>query len=81
MGKVVNIPSYSVKPGDVVAVREKAKSQLRILAAIDLAKQREPAEWIEVNSKELSGQFKSYPELSDLPAEFKVNMVVELYSK
>jgi small subunit ribosomal protein S4 len=80
-GRVVNIPSYSVKPGDQILVREKAKKQLRILAAMDLAKQREPAEWIEVNSTELSGVFKAYPTLSDLPAEFKVNMVVELYSK
>lgn len=81
-GKVVNIPSYAVKPNDVIEVREKAKKQLRILAAIDLAKQhREPVDWIEVDTKELSGQFKTYPELSDLPAEFKVNMVVELYSK
>lgn len=80
-GIVVNIPSYCVKPGDVVEVREKARGQLRILAAMDLSKQREPAEWLEVNVKELSGQFKSYPEMTDLPAEFKVNMVVELYSK
>jgi small subunit ribosomal protein S4 len=80
-GRVVNIPSYSVKPGDVIEVREKARGQLRILAAMDLAKQREPAEWIEVNTKELSGLFKAYPELSDLPAEFKINRVVELYSK
>lgn len=80
-GKTVNIPSYSVQPGDIVAVRDKSKQQLRILAAMDLAKQREPSEWIEVDAKELSGQFKAYPELSDLPAEFKVNMVVELYSK
>lgn len=80
-GQVVNIPSYSVKPGDVVEVREKARGQLRILAAIDLAKQRETPEWLEVNAKELSGNFKAYPEMSELPAEFKVNMVVELYSK
>jgi small subunit ribosomal protein S4 len=80
-GKVVNVPSYLVKPGDAVEVRDKAKKQLRILAAVELAKQREPAEWIEVNVKALNGQFKAYPELSDLPAEFKVNMVVELYSK
>lgn len=80
-GRVVNIPSYSVKPGDVVEVRDKAKKQLRILAALDLAKQREPVEWMDVNTTELSGQFKSYPEVTDLPAEFKVNMVVELYSK
>lgn len=80
-GKVVNIPSYSLKPNDVIEVREKAKKQLRILAAMDLAKQREAAEWIDVNAKELSGIFKAYPDLADLPAEFKVNMVVELYSK
>jgi small subunit ribosomal protein S4 len=80
-GKVVNIPSFSVKPGDTIEVREKSKKQLRILAAIDLAKQREFPDWMDVNSKQLSGQFKAYPELSDLPAEFKVNMVVELYSK
>lgn len=80
-GKVVNIPSYSVAPGDKVGVREKSKKQLRILAALDLAKQRGPTEWLEVNPKELSGEFKAYPDLSDLPTEFKVNMVVELYSK
>lgn len=78
-GQVVNIASYSVKPGDEIEVREKAKGQLRIAAAIDLAKQREPAEWLEVDSKKLSGQVKSVPE--GFPAEFKVNMVVELYSK
>jgi len=80
-GKVVNIPSYSLKPNDQIEVRDKAKKQLRILAAIDLAKQREEASWLKVNTKELAGEFVSYPELSDLPAEFKVNMVVELYSK
>lgn len=80
-GQVVNIPSYSVKKGDVIEVREKAKGQLRILAAVDLAKQREPAEWVEVNTKQLSGQIKALPGLSEFPQEFKVNMVVELYSK
>ncbi len=80
-GHVVNIPSYSVKPGDVIEVREKAKKQLRILAAMELAKRNEPSQWIEVNSKELSATYKAYPDIFNLPAEFKVNMVVELYSK
>jgi small subunit ribosomal protein S4 len=80
-GRVVNIPSYSVKPGDEIEVREKAKKQLRILAAIDLSEQRGPVEWMEVNKKELKGLFKANPDRADLPPEFKENMVVELYSK
>lgn len=80
-GSVVNIPSYSVKPGDVVSVREKAKKQLRVTAAIELAQQREPVEWIEVDAKTLSGVYKVRPGIDQLPPEFKVNYVVELYSK
>jgi small subunit ribosomal protein S4 len=80
-GKVVSIPSYSIKPSDVIEIREKCKRQLRIAAALDLAKQRGAVEWVEVDPKRLSGQFKSYPEQGDFPAEFKVNLVVELYSK
>jgi small subunit ribosomal protein S4 len=80
-GKVVNIPSYLVKPNDVIEVREKCRGQLRISAALELAKQRGPVEWVDVDTKQLRGQFKTYPELSELPAEFKVNLVVELYSK
>ena len=80
-GNVVNIPSYNVKPGDVIAIREKAKKQLRIKAAVDLAQQRESASWIEVDSAALTGEFKTLPETDELPSEFKVNYVVELYSK
>jgi small subunit ribosomal protein S4 len=80
-GHVVNIASYSVKPGDVVAVREKAKKQLRIAAAIELAQQREQTSWIDVDSKEMSGTYKAYPDMDQLPPEFKVSYVVELYSK
>jgi len=79
--QVVNIPSYSVKPGDVISVREKAKKQLRISAAIDLAQHRELVGWMEVDSKALSGIYKSQPDLDQLPTEFKINYVVELYSK
>lgn len=79
--EVVNIPSYSVKPGDIISIREKARKQLRITAAIDLAQHREPADWIEVDSKTFSGVYKSQPDLDQLPPEFKISYVVELYSK
>jgi small subunit ribosomal protein S4 len=81
-GNIVNIPSYQVKSGDIVEVRSKAKKQLRIRAAMDLAQsQRTQPTWMEVDAKDLKGTFKDEPELSELPAEFKVNLVVELYSK
>lgn len=80
-GSVVNIPSYPVKPGDVVSVREKAKKQLRIQAAVSLAEQRGGSEWIEVNTDKLEGTFKSRPERQDLSSEINENLIVELYSK
>jgi len=80
-GVIVNIASYMVKEKDVIEIREKAKKQLRIAAAIDLAQQREPVSWIDMDTKGLSGAFKNVPDVSELPKEFKVNLVVELYSK
>ena len=80
-GHVVNIASYSVKPGDVISVREKAKKQLRIAAALDLSKQRETVSWVEVDESALSGVYKTLPDMDQLPPEFKVSLVVELYSK
>jgi small subunit ribosomal protein S4 len=79
--EVVNIPSYLVSPSDVIEVRPKAKGQLRIKAALDLAQQRSQPTWVDVDSKTMVGTFKNLPEVSELPAEFKVNLVVELYSK
>ncbi len=80
-GQSVNIPSYRVSPGDTVAIAEKAKKQLRIKAALDIAAQRQQVSWIEVDSKQMSGTFKELADVSELPAVFKVNLVVELYSK
>jgi small subunit ribosomal protein S4 len=80
-GSVVNIPSYQVKPGDVVSVREKSKKQLRIQAAMSIAEQRGEQVWIEVNTDKLEGTFKSKPERQDLPSEINENLIVELYSK
>ena len=80
-GKTVNIPSYQVKPSDVVSIREKAKNQARIKAAMELSQQREPIGWVEVDEKKMEGVFKTLPERSDLPTEINENLIVELYSK
>lgn len=80
-GQTVNIPSYQVKPGDVVAVREKSKSQLRIQNALEVAAQRAPVSWVEVDSKAKEGKFLSKPERSDLSQDINENLIVELYSK
>ncbi|SDS81257.1 small subunit ribosomal protein S4 [Halopseudomonas sabulinigri] len=80
-GKTVNIASYLVAPGDVVAVREKSKNQLRINSALEQAAQRGMAEWVEVDSAKKEGVFKSLPSRSDLYADINENLIVELYSK
>jgi len=80
-GKILNIPSYQVNPGDVIEIKEKAKAQGRIQAALEFAKQRNQPQWIEVDLSKLQGVFKTIPDRSDLPSEFNENLVVELYSK
>jgi len=80
-GQVVNIASYQVKAGDVVAVREKAKNQLRIKNALELAGQRAAVEWVEVDAAKMEGTFKAVPERSDLSADINEHLIVELYSK
>jgi len=80
-GQVVNIPSFKVRPEDVVSVREKAKKQARIAAALELADQREKPVWLEVDSTKMEGQFKRLPERADMSAEINEQLIVELYSK
>jgi small subunit ribosomal protein S4 len=80
-GNKVNVPSYQVRPDDVIAVTDKAKAQLRIKAALELAEQRGFPEWIDVDTSKMQGTYKSVPERSELPAEFNEHLVVELYSK
>ena len=80
-GKVLNIPSYQVKPGDVVSVREKAKNQLRVRAALELAGQRADVNWVDVDSSKMEGVFKALPERQDLSQDINENLIVELYSK
>lgn len=80
-GVVVNIASYQVKEGDVVAIRQKAKEQLRIKSALELAAQRSDIDWVSVDQTKLEGQFTRKPERADLPAEINESLIVELYSK
>jgi len=79
--KLVNIPSYQVRPGDVVSVREKAKNQLRVKGALDLSSSRAPVSWVEVDASKMSGVYRSVPERTELPADINENLIVELYSK
>ena len=80
-GKRVNIPSYIVKPGDVVEVTEKSKQQLRIKAASTAAEQRGFPEWVEVSAKDMKGTYKARPQRAELPATINEHLVIELYSK
>lgn len=80
-GSRVNIASIQVKAGDVIAVHEGAKQQLRIKNAIELAAQRGIPAWMEVDHSKFEGTFKAAPDRSDLPAEINESLIVELYSK
>ncbi|MFP6780521.1 MAG: 30S ribosomal protein S4, partial [Gammaproteobacteria bacterium] len=80
-GQVVNIPSYQVSPQDIVAIREKAKKQVRIQDSLAIAEQLGLPDWLEVDSKKMEGLFKTAPERADLPADINESLVVELYSK
>ncbi|MGO5000565.1 30S ribosomal protein S4 [Oceanisphaera sp. IT1-181] len=80
-GKVVNIPSFQVSPEDVISIREKAKKQARIKAALEVSGQREKPTWVEVDVTNMQGVYKRLPERSDLSAEINEQLIVELYSK
>lgn len=80
-GKTVNVASFQVGAGDIVAVREKAKKQLRVQNALNLAGQRSNVEWVDVNGEKKEGVFKRVPDRIDLPADINENLIVELYSK
>ena len=80
-GRVVNIPSYQVRAKDVIAIRERAKTQGRIQDSLTVAEQAGIPEWLEVDVKKMQGTFKAPPERSDLPSDINESLVVELYSK
>ena len=81
-GKPVNIPSFKVKPEDVIAIREKAKTQLRVKEAVTLSQEMNLVPgWINVDSSKMEGVFKAYPDRDELSADINENLIVELYSK
>ena len=80
-GKRVNIPSYVVRPGDVVELTDRCKNHLRVKAALEAAASRGFPEWIEVDAKAGKGVFKAYPARAELPPTINEGLVVELYSR
>jgi small subunit ribosomal protein S4 len=79
--QLINIPSYQVSAGDSIKIREKSKSQQRIKDSLTVAEQYGFPNWVEVNSKDMTGVFKSVPDRIELGAEINEQLVVELYSK
>jgi small subunit ribosomal protein S4 len=80
-GNVVNIPSYSVKAGDTLALREKAKNQLRVQDALKLAQSVGLCDWVQVDATKMEGVFKKVPDRDQFGAEIKEALIVELYSR
>ena len=77
----VNIPSYLVKPGDVVQLREKSKKVVRILEALEGMARRGVPPWLELDKEQLKGQVKAVPSREDITIPIQENLIVELYSK
>ena len=80
-GQPVNIPSYMVKAGDVIAVRDKSKKQNRIVEALQLAQQVGMPAWVEVSLDKAEGTFKSVPDRDQFGADINESLIVELYSR
>ena len=80
-GHSVNIPSYMVKAGDVIAVREKSQKQTRIAEALELAKQVGLPAWVDVNADKGVGTFKKVPDRDEFAADVNESLIVELYSR
>ena len=80
-GQSVNIPSYMVKVGDVIAVREKSKKQARIVEALQLAQQVGFPAWVEVSIDKVEGTFKQVPDRDQFGADINESLIVELYSR
>ena len=80
-GKTVNIPSYLVKAGDVIALREKAKKQLRVTESVKLADSIGMPDWVSVDGSKLEGVFKKVPDRDQFGAEINESLIVELYSR
>jgi small subunit ribosomal protein S4 len=80
-GAVMNISSALVKPSDVIAVREKAKKQARIVDSLNLAEQQGMPSWVSVDKTKMEGTFKALPDRTDFASDVNENLIVELYSR
>jgi small subunit ribosomal protein S4 len=80
-GRMLNVPSALLKAGDVVATSERAKAQLRIQDALQLAEKVGFPSWVEVDPKKMTGTFKGAPDRSEFGQDINESLVVELYSK
>ncbi len=78
---VINIPSYQIKPGDVVEIRDRSKEQTRVIDALRVLEGIGFPDWVEVDTSNKTGKFKRIPDRNELPAEINEQLVVELYSK
>ncbi|GEM68997.1 30S ribosomal protein S4 [Sphingobacterium mizutaii NBRC 14946 = DSM 11724] len=79
-GQVVNIPSYSIRPGDVIAVRERSQSLEAIVNSV-AGRKINKFSWLDWDADKLTGTFVNFPERADIPENIKENLIVELYSK
>jgi small subunit ribosomal protein S4 len=80
-GKVLDIPSASIKPNDVISIREKAKKQARIVDSLNLAEQIGLPSWVSVDKNKMEGVFKAVPDRADLAGDINESLIVELYSR
>lgn len=80
-GRCVNIPSYQVQAGDIVAVRERSRNQARIQDALAIADQLGFPEWVDVDTGKMEGVFRHVPDRGELPPDIQEQLVVELYSR
>lgn len=79
-GKVTNIPSFQVKPGDIVGVRERSKSMEEITDSLN-SRRSAQYEWLEWDGDNFAGKFLNMPEREEIPENIKEQLIVELYSK
>ncbi len=80
-GERNNIPSSKVRPDDKISLSEKAKKQLRVKSALELAEEIGMPEWVSVDQKKMEGIFKRVPDRNDLPPDINESLIVELYSR
>ena len=79
--KKVNIPSYQLNPGDNISLSNKAQSQSRVKQSLEIAKNREECNWVDVNEGLFYGIYKAIPERDSLDTDINENLIIELYSK